>query len=259
MILIGVKRSVMLVAQSLSPVPPLPNRQPLLPMLADVNGNMWARSVVSNLIPGPGSAGADVSGRPPDPTTGIDPAVPFGQDVIAYQYVYDPVTNRWKGQTAGAASAQFVRQEFTRPNNVLAYAAGDIIGTAAAGAFQLALTGSSLLTDLLLNDLVALPVTPLQFDLYLWNGAPSFLAIGDHNVFTPNAADMRTLLAVVSFTSLINPPINSGAITTYQAANLGHALVLGASNLYYSMVARNAYVPTANEIFSLGVKVIPPG
>lgn len=156
------------------------------------------------------------------------------------------------------AYTQLLRQNFSRPADTTAYAAGDAITnsttvpavvTFSGAAFQNG--GSGLIVAAMLVGSVN-AATDLVADLLLFD--TTFTASNDNSAFSVTDTEARTAIGVINFTT----PTDLGANNTlWQATGLNIPYVCGGSStsIFGGLVARNAYTPTSGERFDLQLAV----
>jgi hypothetical protein len=140
---------------------------------------------------------------------------------------------------------------FTRPADTTAYTAGDVVCNAATLVFpRCARNGSAVLQHAKIVTSANVATKP---DLDLWLFDTTIAAVADNAAFAPTDAEMLTLIAVVPFATADFKVGLSGSGGSGNAVceikNLG--IPLNASTLYGQLVARNAYVPIASEVFKI--------
>lgn len=147
----------------------------------------------------------------------------------------------------------------TRPNDTNTYASGDVINESTSAGTNLTFSnvvkqpgGSATLAKVVI-DSSANVATKLQCELWIFDTAPT--ADNDNAAFTPTDAEMLRCVAVIPIvTSYIgdatsgaggNARLSSGAISEPLFC------ASGSTSLYGAIVARNAYVPVAQEVFTV--------
>lgn len=142
-----------------------------------------------------------------------------------------------------------VKDTFTRPANTTAYTAGDVIG-------EVMLFGTDALfgkidSAILIDSVVAGGLKP-ECDLLLYSAAPTVAA--DNAAFAPTDAQAANLVAVIPFLAANFLAATANGCTV-SAISAGIPFVAPNRVLYGVLVARNAYTPTASEVFTLAVGI----
>jgi hypothetical protein len=149
---------------------------------------------------------------------------------------------------------------YTRPNDTTAYAAGDALSdnTTAGSATNLTFSSvarsngeSGLIVDAWVIDSVAAGTKP-SLELWLYDTAPA--AAGDNAAFAPSDAEALNVVAVIPFTTFYagsNNCVSRGDFTA-----VPFVCASGATALYGQVVVRNAYTPSANEVFTFKLKIM---
>lgn len=157
---------------------------------------------------------------------------------------------------------------FVRPNNVTAYAVGDIIypavpvGTPQVKALRFAnaltFNDSGFIAEAQLK-VFSSQVTKLNADLHLFT-APLISAPVDNDPFAVGTnvliADMANHLKTISFPDTVGEQL--GGFTMYEVMpSKIVSAAAGGTDLYGILVAKNAYVPIANEKFIIQLGIVP--
>ena len=139
----------------------------------------------------------------------------------------------------------------TRPANITAYTAGDVVG-GALSITSIGPGGSSpiMITTVQLElDIAAVPVGMTGFRLYLYNVTPPS-AVADNGVFTLPAGDRASFLGFID----INSPLALGATCYIENANINKQLKLTGTGLFGYLVTTAGYTPAAvSEAYKLTV------
>jgi hypothetical protein len=150
--------------------------------------------------------------------------------------------------------------DITRPADTNVYAANDAWansttvpttgGFTFTGAARVS-GGSGVITDLIIEDSVVLPGTPLQGEIWIFDQAVT--AINDNAAFTVTDAEIKTLVAVIPFTLAKN----GGANSMVQVSNLNYGFTcVGSADLRYLVKVLNAYTPSSAEVLSARIKTL---
>lgn len=148
----------------------------------------------------------------------------------------------------------------TRPNDTTTYAAGDVIsestsaGTVWTFPWARAVGLGGILQDAILIDSVSATLK-LDADLYLFDTAPTS-NLNDNAAFAATDAEMKALLTILSFVGTTAKVGGANCSIELAAISRSLACAAAASSLYGVLVARNAYVPTANEELTLRLRCI---
>ncbi len=164
--------------------------------------------------------------------------------------------------------------EFTRPANVTAYAAGDVItDTTTMMSFTRAAritnsAGGEICSAILISSAAS---STLQAELYLFDTA--FTIAEDNAAFNPSDTQIKGFVGVVPFYNQAtmgdltntNPPADFKAAadyplasnTIFQVSDLGiiYQCASGSATLFGVLVARNAYTPASGETFTIKLGV----
>ena len=158
------------------------------------------------------------------------------------------------GQLGKAVSALLVRAD-----TITAYAAGDVISTAAGEVLMFTGAADEADAQFLINgarmriDTAAIPSGMGGFRLHLYNAAPT--AIADNAAFNLPAADRSKYLGFVP----ISTPVDLGDTLWAQDDNLNVRGKLGSNTTLYGILETlAAYTPTAStvktiQLYTLGV------
>jgi len=155
------------------------------------------------------------------------------------------------------------KASFTRPADTTAYAAGDVIcdSTSAPTAFTIAV--GRIVDGVGLINHASLSISTAQstkLDAEVWLFDTAYQTSNDNAAFAPsdNAADgsgnLANVLAVIPFGN--GPIIGSGNVYYSAPVNRMFKCASGTQNIYWALVARNAYTPTSGEIYTLRLACI---
>jgi hypothetical protein len=155
---------------------------------------------------------------------------------------------------------------FTRPNDTTAYAAGDVVSNSTSAPtimiFPRATSqagGNGIIQQAILVTSASVATKP---DLELWLFDTTVTMDNDNAAFTPTDAEMLTLVGVIRFptSSFVVGTATAGAggNAACDVQNLGIPINTknGDNSLYGILVVRNAYVPVAEEVFTVRIKVL---
>jgi len=147
-------------------------------------------------------------------------------------------------------------ESLTRPSNTTAYAAGDVIsavttndhftfaGAVRNGTKSKQLGGAFVTARLHSSSAVA---TSLDAELYLFSA--DIAEVADNSAFAPTDDEMLTCIGVIDFPTA---DWKFGTLNSFcQVTNLGIAFKAATTTIYGQLVARNAYVPTSAEVFTI--------
>ncbi|MGO8093236.1 hypothetical protein [Rhizobium leguminosarum] len=156
------------------------------------------------------------------------------------------------------STAHDVKITITRPPNMTAYSAGDVVGQAAGGVLALASIGKSagsvLITRVELElDISVLPSGMSTFKLYLYSSAPPS-ALADNAAFTWAGTDRDPFLGVID----IGSPVLIGGSTLYcDVTGINKQVKLASADISAYLVTAGAYTPAANsEVYRLTVHTV---
>lgn len=151
-----------------------------------------------------------------------------------------------------------VRDSITRPANVTAYAAGDVIAEATTNdhfAFARFLRGLGSDGVTIRNAKLTSSVnagTNLDGVLYLFSS--DIAEVGDNAAFAPTDAEILTCLGSISFPTASWEDMGAaGDICIASGVDLYTRP--GAFTVYGVLVARNAYTPTSGEVFTVDLEI----
>lgn len=141
----------------------------------------------------------------------------------------------------------------TRPNDTTQYAAGEVMTGTVAAVLQFGVNSmfGEIKSALLVDSIIAGGTKP-ECDLLLYSESPDIAA--DNAAFAPTDAQSATLVASIPFL----------AANFKSATGNGHIVSANASGIPYTapdrvlygvLIARNTYVPTALEVFTLKLGV----
>lgn len=147
----------------------------------------------------------------------------------------------------------------TRPNNTNTYAAGDVIAEATSGSTVWTFPnvvrtpgGSGTIRKVAIDDSAAVAAIKLVGELWLFSASPT--TDQDNEAFTPTDAEMLTREAIIPFTNIYVGDATAGAggnvALMSNVLNTPFKCAQGSTSLFGILVARNAYVPVAQEIFT---------
>lgn len=156
------------------------------------------------------------------------------------------------------------KQSFTRPANVTAYTAGDVVADSATAAavltFEAVTPGDGLGTTL--DEIVftssANVATKPDLELWLFKTAPATYG-NDNEAFAPTDAETQDCIGVAaipvaSFKVGLSGADAAGNVVCNPRA-LGIRIAgLTDNKMYGVLVARNAYVPVSGEVFTILLK-----
>lgn len=140
----------------------------------------------------------------------------------------------------------------TRPANVTAYTAGDVMGHATGNALEFFTEANGRIRGAVFIDSTA-EVTKPEFDLFLFDAEPT--VADDNAAFAPTDAQMKRLVGVISFLAANFKVGGANGATILEGRDLPY--FAPDRKLYGVMVARNAYVPVSEEEFTLRLMVEP--
>lgn len=147
-----------------------------------------------------------------------------------------------------SANAFDVATTITRPANVTAYTANDVLG----GALDLGVLGPSagaiMITGAQLEaDIAAVPTGMSNFRLYLYSVTPPS-ALADNAAWDLPSGDRASFLGFVD----VGVPVDLGSTLYVETANVGKQVLLAGTHLFGYLVTIGAFTPNANsEVYKL--------
>lgn len=147
----------------------------------------------------------------------------------------------------------------TRPNDTTTYTIGDVINESDSSGtgwvFDTAVRtpgGSGSIKRVYIND-SAYVATNLSAELFLFDTVVG--VDNDNATFTPSDAEMLTCVAVIPVSTARPGTITAGAggnsLLESAAVDIPFKCAATSQTLYGVLVAKNAYVPVAQEIFTI--------
>jgi len=151
------------------------------------------------------------------------------------------------------STAHDVAVTLTRPANVTAYTAGDVVGQTGGGVLNFAAIGKSggsiLITRAELEvDIAAIPSGMTSFRLYLYSSAPPS-AIADNAAFTWAGTDRGPFLCFID----LGAPVLVGGGTLYcDFTGVNKQMKLVTADISAYLVTAGGYTPAANsEVYKI--------
>ena len=173
----------------------------------------------------------------------------------AIQSVWDKTNNVLKISSTNNALASInpvVTGSYTRPNDTNAYAANDVVSDSTGTPTNLTIaTGltsgsSAIITSARIRiDIAAIPAGMGGFRIALFSSAPT--AINDNAAFDLIDADKAKLLDIID----IDTPIDLGSRLWGTTKNINSHIQLATANLYAQLITKNAYTPSAQDVFTI--------
>lgn len=154
------------------------------------------------------------------------------------------------GSTTGIQASDTV----TRPNDTTAYAALDVVSTAAGEILEFANLGGAgdmiaILGARLSAAVSAVPAGCSGYHLHLYNASPT--AIADNAAYNLPAGDLAKYLGYIT----ISTPIDLGANIFSEDDNLNFTAKLEGTSLYGILQTIGAYTPTANAVKTITLNI----
>lgn len=146
--------------------------------------------------------------------------------------------------------------DITRPADTTAYAAGDAISNSTsaptAGGFTLTGAGivsggAGIITDLVIAS--SKPAGGLQGEVWIFDSAVT--AINDNAAFAISDAEIKTLVAVVPFTTIAGTNNSQACVDVWKGY-----VCNGSANLRYLVRAAAIYTPDSAEVITVRGKTI---
>lgn len=221
-------------------------------------------SLVAYTVPGTPNTYVDVSPANPLPVTltsggtdqdvnliginGVAPSVGTGATGTGVQRVQ--LTNDYASTVTSQGLGYTSRTDVTRPANVTAYTAGDVVGGAITFTSAGPSGGRVLITSADLGlYIAAIPTGMGAFTLYLYDVTPPS-AIADNSPFDMPSGDRASYLGSIA----LGVPVDLGATcyTTPVVPSLEVKLANASTTLYGYLVTASGYTPANNsEVYSI--------
>lgn len=165
-----------------------------------------------------------------------------------WPYVYNGTTwDRARGDTSGA----YVRSNFafstattiTRPANVTAYSAGDVVGGAITFANMGTSGGRIMLTSSQLElDIAAIPTGMTSFFVALYSVTPPS-ALADNAAWDLPSGDRASFLGIVQ----LGTPVDLGSTLYVEQNIINKQIKLAGTSVFGYLVTATGYTPAANS------------
>ncbi|TCA02762.1 hypothetical protein [Rhizobium leguminosarum] len=145
-------------------------------------------------------------------------------------------------------TAHDIALPITRPANITAYSANDVVGQTATAVLTFATIGKSggsiLITRAELElDISAIPTGMTSFRLYLYSSAPPS-ALADNAAFTWAGTDRAPFLGYID----LGAPVLIGGGTLYcDVTGINKQMKLATADIYAYLVTAGGYTPAANS------------
>jgi hypothetical protein len=155
--------------------------------------------------------------------------------------------DRWRGDTSGA----YVRSNFafnaattiTRPANVTAYSAGDVVGGAITFANMGTSGGRIMLTSSQLElDIAAIPTGMTSFFVALYSVTPPS-ALADNAAWDLPSGDRASFLGIVQ----LGTPVDLGSTLYVEQNIINKQIKLAGTSAFGYLVTATGYTPAANS------------
>lgn len=152
---------------------------------------------------------------------------------------------------------------FARPADTTAYAAGDVICNSTSAPTAFTIQVGRIADGLGLINHASLSINTAQstkLDAEVWLFDAAYATANDNAAWTPsdNAVDgsgnLASVLAVIPFGN--GPIIGNGNVYYSAPVNRMFKCASGTDDIYWALVARNAYTPTSGEIYTLRLACI---
>lgn len=159
-----------------------------------------------------------------------------------------------------------ISASFTRPNDTTAYASGDVICNSTSAPVVLTFPRAtvtqgpkfSIIAQAILVDSANQATKLASPELWLFDTAPT--ADNDNAVFTPTDAELANLLGVIVFDTAFvgDATAGAGGNAIFRVPSLSIPVFTKAEDnaIYGVLVARNAYVPVAQESFTIKLGIL---
>lgn len=150
----------------------------------------------------------------------------------------------------------------TRPNDTNAYAAGDVVCNSTSAPVILTFAGA-VNTDFQMGviaqaTLIDSSNVSTKLDCELWLFDTTITMDNDNAAFTPTDAELATLVGIIPFSTAYWKvgDSSSNAVCHVQGLSIPFNVVHASNALYGVLVARAAYTPTAQEIFTVRLHIV---
>ena len=161
---------------------------------------------------------------------------------------------RQKVKLSGSVTGKGTSDTVTRPNDTNAYAAGDVVSTAAGEIMEFASVGAvdevvMILGSRLRVDVNAVPSGMSNFRLHLYNAAPT--AIADNAAYNLPSGDRAKYLGYVT----LSTPVDLGDTLYSEDDNLNFTAKLAGTSLYGILATTAGYTPSANTVKTVTLNI----
>lgn len=215
-------------------------------------------ATITSIVPGTGATNlgkaedsAHTSGDVGVMALGVQKATPAD---VSTEGDYTPLqVSGGKLWTREDSRAYDVATTITRPANMTAYAANDVLG----GALDLGVLGPSaksvLITGVQLEaDIAAIPAGMTTFNLYLFSVTPPS-AVADNGAFDIPAGDRASFLGKIA----LGAPVDEGSTLYCEANGINKQVKLAGTNLFAYLVTVGGFTPAANsEVYKLTLHTV---
>lgn len=158
----------------------------------------------------------------------------------------------------GVSNGAVLTDTFARPNDVLDYVAGDVIGTATDGTAAFALAGLAVPGQAfqingsgLFIDMTAIPSGMTSFSLALYSAAPPS-EIADNEAWTLPAGDRPMFLGRISLGS----PADVGPVLWVAQNGLLAQAMAASDTLYAYLITTAGWTPQAGTEFTVTLQTL---
>ncbi len=180
-------------------------------------------------------------------TIALDAPLPAGTNAI--------------GQVGGITVAPSA--SYTRPADVIAYAAGDVVANSTSAPVVLTFAncvrangGTGMITNALMVDSASVATKGI-YELWLYHTSPG--ADNDNALFTPTDAELLNLVGVIPFSTAYVGDATAGAggncVYPSPGLNISFKCAAAATSLFGILVIRNAYTPVSAEVFTITLNI----
>lgn len=166
------------------------------------------------------------------------------------------------GMTRVRSKGHTTQVSATRPANITAYTAGDVMGDGTTLVFNNTSFGefdSGIIQQAIISSSAYVATPP---DAELWLFDTTVAAVADNAAFTLTDAELATLVGIVQFETanwkVGLATAGVGGNMCCVAGNLGIPFNTkkGLNHLFGILVVRNAYVPISGEVFSVRLQIL---
>lgn len=179
--------------------------------------------------------------------------VPVGQNVKASSQSVTIASDQGALSISAVSQAYDPAVTVTRPANVTAYTANDVLG----GAIQFITSGPSASTVLINNvqlelDIASIPAGMTSFRLYLYNVTPPS-ALADNAAWDLPSGDRTSFLGYID----LGTPVDLGSTLYCESISVNKQLKLSGTDIFGYIVTNGGFTPAANsEVYKVTLHTV---